>query len=508
MDGYPVMQPWIVAIICFCISFSLNAFFVFYKNSIGIFATEDKRRLHGNRTPLLGGIGIVAGLLTGFGLFYVGNAYPFPLMDTKFVIAALIVATALGLSDDIWEIKPKLKLAGQLIISGLLAYSVRDVVTPVDHLFGQGTLLSNSVKLFWAIGLLNAMNLIDGLDGLGAGLAMIALAFFGILHYTNTGEVRPFYWLTIASIGGFFVWNRNPAKIFMGEAGSLTLGIVLFIACMRFNGSENPYINFTLPLFAIAVPGMDTLMAIARRLMRKSSIMKGDREHLHHRLIRLGLSHGSTVKLIHTLAIYLCLIAYQMARFENLDAGGLGLVLVGLGINLTLLMTAERRLYSYLTNFANHMLKVLDQNNYGVVSSHMRMQALFNQGLPFIAFRLNMQHSVKSLLESAPARIQNFYSRLGNCIRGESALREIYFENSTSALIIQTLKAGDDIENIKTAILEDLQRLEIEEKLDLYLQDPDTIHPIPVSEYPGEVRESIERQYGENVIELLKKKAH
>ena len=470
MDGFPTLMLWMVTALPFAFSFAVNFLIIKQHSRIGIYAKDDKRRHHRHVVPLLGGVGITIGMIVSYGFLIYCKIDILPKVNTLCLLLAYLVSFAFGIADDIVEIRPFWKFLGQNATATLLLFALRRLDTPVDGLIGHN-FAAEGIKYFWALGLLNSLNLIDGLDELAGGLGIIALAFLMVLEHRMLGIVSPFYPIAVCSIIGFYLWNRHPAKIFLGESGTSTIAISIFVASMFFKSSANPVTNFVAPLFAVAIPIGDTALAMLRRLMRQTPISKGDREHVHHRLLRLGLSHPNAVRVLHGLAIYLCVVACQFITAQNFSAGGLGLVVAGIGINIFIMMTAEQKLYNYLTNFASHMLKIIDQNGSGSKTAEERMEELKNKGSSFVAYRLDMRDSIRALLEKSPGKIQLFYSKLSNAL---SALggHEIYLESSTSALILQVMNLGDIAEFMaaRERLFEQLTKFENEEKVDLMLE--------------------------------------
>jgi|GEM_PF-5339162 len=229
----------------------------------------------------------------------------------------------------------------------------------------------------------------------------------------------------------------------------------------------------------MGVPILDTLLAISRRISRGTGLMVADREHLHHRLGRLGLSHPNISRFLHFLTIYLCGISYCFLQLGELKPEALMLAIAGLGINLFLLRQAERKLYSYLANFASHMLRTIDTSN-DSVSLSMRRRMLAEAGSPTIAFRLDLSLCVSNLLEKSPGRIQSFYGKLGDALRGSPGLREVHFENSRTVIILQTLKSDeDDPSRLAFGLRADLERFEERERIDLGLHLSDSLRVLP-----------------------------
>lgn len=478
MEGF-LATFWPYSLAAFLLAFFCNGFFVHYQANL-FRAKVDKRRHHTREVSLLGGVAVLLGLIPAGFAYVWNNPGAVTPLHPSWLLGAFVVAAAVGLADDRWELRARWKFLGHLAITACLWAALRDTETPVDRLLGSGSAASNAVEVFWCLGTLNSINLIDGLDGLASGIGMLVIGFLCLTNTTDPLLAHTLLLLSVPALLGFFFWNRNPARIFLGEAGALSVGILLFTVSMNYKSSGVAAVDMVVPLFAHGVPIFDTLMAMIRRISRGTGLMAADREHIHHRLLRLGLSHRNTVRLLHAITLYLCLIGYQFTLDKEFRFSALALVLLGIGINLVLLMVAEKKLYSYLTNFASHMLKLLDENRQSELSSQVRMRVLHEHGVPFMAFSLNLENCVKTLLEKSPGRIQVFYSALAEALRND--YRELHYESSTSAVILQKLQPGDEYERVRMAVLIDLAIFEKDHKLDLYLHLRSTLRYLPPDE--------------------------
>jgi UDP-GlcNAc:undecaprenyl-phosphate GlcNAc-1-phosphate transferase len=276
------------------------------------------RRVHTRRVPRMGGVAIIIGFFVPLvTLFALGAQTARIFFSTShitlgLVLGSLLVASA-GLLDDIKGLGAKVKLLIQTA-AAVVAYACGMRIDALD-LPWLGALhlgwLGLPVTIAWIVGIVNAMNLIDGLDGLAAGITFFAcLTNFAIASMTGN-----FYILLVtASLGGavvgFLFYNFNPAQIFMGDSGSMFLGFVLASASLLGAGSQKSptLIAILVPILALGLPIMDMLMTIARRFMERRSIFIADRGHIHHRLLDMGLTHRRSV-----LSLYLLSILFTVA---------------------------------------------------------------------------------------------------------------------------------------------------------------------------------------------------
>jgi UDP-GlcNAc:undecaprenyl-phosphate GlcNAc-1-phosphate transferase len=275
------------------------------------------RKVHPKPTPTVGGAAIFVGVLAGLG---VSRVVPFfdGLYETSSELDATIIAATMifvvGLVDDTRGVSALGKLTAQILVAGVL------VLLGVQLLWfyfpGQGVLslspdLAVPLTVAWVVLTMNAVNLIDGLDGLAAGIVTIAaVSFFAYMGRSPDGSVDASVAALLSAIAaggalGFLPWNFHQAKIFMGDSGALLLGLVLAVATVSGVGrnAQGPSggdvavvaIPVAVPLFVLAIPLIDVILAVVRRVRRGTSIGHADKEHIHHRLMEVGHSHRQSV---------------------------------------------------------------------------------------------------------------------------------------------------------------------------------------------------------------------
>jgi UDP-GlcNAc:undecaprenyl-phosphate GlcNAc-1-phosphate transferase len=200
----------------------------------------------------------------------------------------------IGLADDIFNLKPWQKFAVQVLAGALVASA--GVQLGGSSWLSNYPLLAKAVTVVWLVACTNAVNLIDGLDGLATGIALLATVATLIASLMN-GHIE----LTIAAaplagaLIGFLVFNFNPASIFLGDSGSLVIGFLLGCYSLLWSARSTTMLGMMAPLMALSVPLLDTTLAIARRFLRNQPIFRPDRSHIHHRLLARGLTHRSAV---------------------------------------------------------------------------------------------------------------------------------------------------------------------------------------------------------------------
>ena len=231
-----------------------------------------------------------------------------------------------GLLDDILELSPRTKLMMQSLSA--LAVGVYFVVkgAQVSLFLSGGSLawLAAPITLIWLVGITNSLNLLDHADGLAAGITAIATAFLTVINLTAGNEAIAFVCAALSGAScGFLVFNFNPASIFMGDCGSNFLGFLLGIASVlgvyTQNGSIREIAVFS-PLLVLAVPLLDTLLVLIYRKRRGVPLMSGDRNHLAHRLMRIGLSHKEAVLLLYAVGILMGILALLLPTLKPYQA--------------------------------------------------------------------------------------------------------------------------------------------------------------------------------------------
>ena len=317
---------------------------------LGALDRPGPRRVHREPVPTMGGLAMVVAVL---GTIWVARLVPGPaeVLDMRPLIGLTLAAIpilALGLMDDLRGTGPWAKLAIQTSAALVLyhfGFSVEAITNPFGEPIRAGV-LNLPLTVAWALIVMNAINLIDGLDGLASGVVFIAsvtLWWVGRAHGN-------FYVMFISSalIGatlGFLRYNFPPARVFMGDTGSQFLGLTLAAVSLLENRKGTTTVTLLLPLVAMAVPIADGLLALLRRLVGRRPIFHADSEHIHHRLIRLGLSQRDAVFVLWFIAFYSGVMAVVLATLSSAYAILLGGVLAsGLFFAFKVLEFIDRRL--------------------------------------------------------------------------------------------------------------------------------------------------------------------
>jgi UDP-GlcNAc:undecaprenyl-phosphate/decaprenyl-phosphate GlcNAc-1-phosphate transferase len=286
-------------------------------------APGDTRKLHTRMIPTIGGIMIFAGTMFSYSLWFPSTRIHDSILllkameDYKFILSTLLVMFFVGVKDDIIGTAPVKKLVAHVLVGMVLVLMADIRIISMHGIFGIDVLpywASVFLSLFTYIVVVNAFNLIDGVDGLAGGVGFIASSVFGA-WFALAGDYAMAA-LSIALSGSllaFLCFNFSPAKIFMGDSGSLTIGLIISILAIKVIGYDvssirNEFIlNVSKPIFVMSVlvyPLIDTLRIFIYRAVQGVSPFSADRNHLHHRLLDIGLSHRATVIVIYLFNLF------------------------------------------------------------------------------------------------------------------------------------------------------------------------------------------------------------
>ncbi|QJD88254.1 glycosyltransferase family 4 protein [Cohnella herbarum] len=297
---------------------------------IGAIDVPNQRKVHTRTMPRLGGVAIYAAFTVGLLLILpfvpegALSAYDRNLISALLVGGTVIVL--LGALDDKYDLSAKLKLLVQIGAACIVVFGFDVKINLLNIPFGSamqplGEWLSIPLTILWIVGVTNAINLIDGLDGLAAGVSGIAVATIMVMGIIMGNEaVILLSAVLLGAIGGFLFFNFHPAKIFMGDSGSLFLGFALATLSML-GFKQITIVSFVTPLLIIGVPLSDTFFAIVRRWIHKKPIFAPDKGHLHHCLQQLGFSHRKTVIIIYGIAAFFGTCAIVQSSVSNTGLG-------------------------------------------------------------------------------------------------------------------------------------------------------------------------------------------
>ena len=254
------------------------------------------RKTQATPVPYLGGVAIALGItITTLAAVFVGgnksgeNVSQLKDLALTVLLPALLLG-AMGLVDDLRSLSPWPRLITQTVVGSIVAFIIVQGGT-VGTPFGTST-LNTAVTIFWIVGICNSINFFDNLDGAASGaVAIAALGVFYIAFDRGQEAVSALSIVTAGATIGFLMWNKSPAKIYMGDAGALFLGIIISVATIRLNPGIVPiWKSLTIPIILLAVPLLDTCVAVFSRCARGLSPLTGGKDHLSHRLVRAGLT--------------------------------------------------------------------------------------------------------------------------------------------------------------------------------------------------------------------------
>lgn len=358
---FDMYQVIVFCILCIFISFVITPLIRRISFKIGAVDFPNQRRVNLKPMPSAGGLAIY--LTFFFGIFFL---QPIELKESipLFISSSIIVFT--GLIDDIRDISPKAKMLGILIAAIYLVISndltVSFFTVPIFGMINLPVWIGFSATILWIVAITNAINLVDGLDGLASGISIISLGTMGITSYFFLGPksyiAAILIYTLVGSIIGFLPWNFNPAKIYLGDTGALFLGYMISVFSL-YSLKNVTIISLIIPIVILGFPITDTIYAMLRRKLNNMPISSADKHHIHHRLMSLGLTHRQTVIVIYIIASIFSLTALLYPISTNI---GMALITVLLlfGIELFVevigLVGEDRRpLLNNLRKFANKL---------------------------------------------------------------------------------------------------------------------------------------------------------
>jgi UDP-GlcNAc:undecaprenyl-phosphate GlcNAc-1-phosphate transferase len=291
------------------------------------------RKTQTEPVPYLGGVAIALGIsFITLGAVFVGadnfageNNDQLKDLALTVLLPALVLG-AMGLFDDLRSLSPWPRLLTQTVVGTVVAFVIVENGT-VGNAWGTST-LSTAITIFWIVGICNSINFFDNLDGAASGaVAIAALGVFIIAFDRGQELVSALSIVTAGATIGFLLWNKSPAKIYMGDAGALFLGIIISVATIRLNPGVRPtWHSLAIPLMLLAVPLLDTCVAVFSRLARGLSPLTGGKDHLSHRLVRGGLTRPMAAISLWSASGMCALFALGVYFF----ADSLGSILIGI----------------------------------------------------------------------------------------------------------------------------------------------------------------------------------
>ncbi|MFR6291830.1 MAG: glycosyltransferase family 4 protein [Peptococcaceae bacterium] len=310
-----MLKDLLMAFIALVISLLLVPFVAKLAVKIGAVDKPNARKVHTRIMPRMGGLAIY---LSFFAVLFLSHGFSKQLLG---IFLGGTILVLVGIIDDMKDIPAKVKLLGQIVAACVVvAFGVR--VDFMTNIFQGDTFFlsffSIPVTIIWIVAIINAVNLIDGLDGLAAGISTIAAITMAIAGYASgQTEMASMAMILIGSTLGFLRYNFHPAKIFMGDTGSMFLGYTLAVFAVLGVAKSFTMLSLVTPILVLAIPILDTLFAIIRRKMNHKPIFKPDKHHLHHCLLNYGFSHRDTVLIIYAVSAILALCGLIMTYLNS-----------------------------------------------------------------------------------------------------------------------------------------------------------------------------------------------
>lgn len=304
-----------------CLSAILVPFVNKAASALDIVAKENKRTIHHGRIARIGGMAVYLAFIIGAAIFLKADR------QINAILVGGFIVFSIGFLDDIYDLPPKVKLLAEFVATTILVFygdvSLKRFSIPFlpDMQFDY---LATLVTFIWIIGITNAINLIDGLDGLCAGISTIVLV---VIAFTSVSfqrqDIASISILLAGAICGFLCYNFHPASIFMGDCGALFIGFMISaISLLGFGYKSSAFFTLGAPIVMLAIPIMDTMIAILRRKLKKKKFSEADKEHLHHTLMfKLDLGQTRSVIILYMTTILFALSAYLYTYNKHLGLG-------------------------------------------------------------------------------------------------------------------------------------------------------------------------------------------
>jgi UDP-GlcNAc:undecaprenyl-phosphate GlcNAc-1-phosphate transferase len=308
----------ISGILAFILTFYAIPIIIMVSNNKGLYDNpDDKRKIHSTPIPSLGGLGIFGGFIVALLVMadISGVTHSF-----QYFIAAFFVIFFFGIKDDVLMISPMKKLIGQLTVSAILMFKAGLIISDMHGFLGVAKIditFSYFLTLVTLVVTINAFNLIDGIDGLAGTLSIVSISVFSLFFFLNGDIFFAMLGFTFAaSLVAFLIYNYSPARIFMGDSGSMLCGLINAVLVIRF--IETAESSHILPLLAspamgfgiLMLPLLDTLRVFGMRIMHGRSPFSPDRNHLHHILLDKGYSHTAITLILCSCALVCIVFTY------------------------------------------------------------------------------------------------------------------------------------------------------------------------------------------------------
>jgi UDP-GlcNAc:undecaprenyl-phosphate GlcNAc-1-phosphate transferase len=393
-----------------------------------LYDPKDARKVHQQPVPRIGGLAIVVSMMIVSVAAvlvdpYWGQAFAGLHRNLIILFAASGFVFLVGVVDDIKDVRAVVKLLAQIAAATFVCscgIRIGDIV-----LFGWSFgWLSWPITILWIVGITNAVNLIDGLDGLSAGICAAACAVIaGFAIFTGQAAMGILMLTLLGSLVGFLVFNFNPAKIFMGDSGSMFLGFFLATASIVCATKVATIMGLILPALALGLPIFDMLLAVVRRLLDRRSLFSPDRAHVHHRLLEKGIKHHHVVILMYIVTLLATGAGLLMMVWR--DTGGIEVIifLAALLVLMSVFRLAGtlrfRKMWSQMkTNVARSREVRRERKHFESMQNRFRMAWTFDQwwrAVRRMARRMSFARLVIHYRKENSSQVETLtYARKGN----------------------------------------------------------------------------------------------
>ncbi|WDE98190.1 MraY family glycosyltransferase [Lentisphaera profundi] len=341
---------------------------------------DNYRKVHEKPIPLMGGYAIfLSSLLSFCFVFYFQKSlFKTEVIDPQFwsLLVGAIIILITGAYDDLHDMKPRHKALMQAFVASLLymmGFAINKVSIPyvgtVDF-----TMISYPITIFWFMGCMNVINLLDGLDGLASGVSLFAVITLTV-SAANSGNttILVLNLIVAAAILAFLIFNFNPASIFLGDSGAMLLGYYIATISLISNHKAETALTLAIPFIAIGLPVFDTIVAFLRRWSRRVPISSADRKHIHHVLLNSGLSTKSVVLILYAICIIFSSVSYLLILKRD------GVAMIFLSIILIIAFLYAKRFGIINTE---QILKRIKEDHYGNKHSskvHVELEKALHQ---------------------------------------------------------------------------------------------------------------------------------
>ncbi len=303
------MDKFVVALTSFLVTLFVTPFAIKLSKSKGWVDIPNERKIHTTPMPRIGGVGILAGTISGLILVFAYQHASWVL----WLLAICLLISLMGFWDDVkglsFKVKFLFQIVGAILAIWLVGANIPYITNPFSHARIEFGIFGPVVALVWIVGITNAINLSDGLDGLAAGLSAISALTLAVTS-AKTNMVAALVALTVFSSAiAFLRYNFHPAKTFMGDTGSQLLGFILAVISIKGASLSASTLSLAIPLLAIGIPILDTAYAFIRRMVKKGNPFLPDKMHIHHQLLSIGFSHVGAVLFMYMISGALAAIA-------------------------------------------------------------------------------------------------------------------------------------------------------------------------------------------------------